>query len=394
MVEFKIKKNNSAAFLDINIFAKEEFTSGLLITVREILNRLKKLNSRVSVLSVAQVSNSKKRKQGNKAGMSTKFIQGIPVKEVLVSDRYKDNTTIYINAVRMLLKESKPALLFMNTVAIFLDELHILTLQEAILCGSKVIMILVDALFPTYKTHKKKDVDRYYTLIRKTQIISTSKTLIDLFYKETGITAKHFPNLFTVENIISKKKSNTYITLVNHHPIKGREIFNAIADKMPDKKFLAVESWPDVPLYNLRPNNIVLSNFKKDARSIYNKTRILLIPSLCNEGPARVIIEALLNEIPVIAHRIGSIPEIGNKKIFLVDPPLIQGNKIVDTIVYPQVDINEVNIVSDNFAKLILEIDNNPLLLTQYTKSAKRYALDYCREAEKKFSIFAKNWLT
>lgn len=394
MAEFKIKKNNSAAFLDVNIFAKEEFTSGLLITVREILNRLKKLHIHVNVLSVAQVSNSKKRKQGNKEGMSTKVIQGIPVREVLVVDHYKDNMSLYIDAVRMLLKESKPALLFMNTAAIFLDELHILTLKEAILCGSKVITILVDALFPTYKTHRRENVDRYYALIRKTQIISTSKTLIDLFYKETGITAKHFPNLFTVENIISKKKSNTYITLVNHHPIKGREIFNAIANKMPDKKFLAVESWPDVPLYDLRPNNIVLSKFKKDARFIYNKTKILLIPSLCNEGPARVIIEALINEIPVIAHKIGSIPEIGNGKIFLIDPPLIQGNKIVDTIVYPQVDSREVDIVSDNFVKLILKIDNNPLLFTQYTKSAKKYALDYCKEAEEKFSMFAKNWFT
>jgi len=394
MVAFKIKKENSAAFLDVNIFAKEKFTSGLLITVREILNRLKKLHIHVSILSVAQVSNSKKRKQGNRVEMSTKVIQGIPIKEVLISDHHKDNTSGYINAVRMLLGESRPALLFMNTAAIFLDEVNILTLKEAILSGSKVITILVDALFPTYKTHEKKNVDRYYALIRKTQVISTSKILIDLFYKEVGITAKYFPNLFTLENVISKKKSNTYITLVNHHPIKGREIFNAVANKIPDKKFLAIESWPDVPLYDLRPNNIVLLKFKKDARSIYNKTKILLIPSLCNEGPARVVIEALLNEIPVIAHKIGSIPEIGNGKIFLVDPPLIRGNKVVDTIVYPQVDSHEVEIVAENFAKLILEIDNNPLLCAQYTKSAKKYALDYCKEAEEAFSMFAKNWLT
>lgn len=394
MIKNHLKTQKSAVFLDVNIFAKEEFTSGLLITVREILNRLEKLHSKVSVLSVAQASNSKKWKKGDKVGLSMRIIQGIPIKEVLIRDDSRNDTSVYINAVRMLLGKSKPSLIFMNTVALFLDELHILTLEEAILSESKVIIILVDSLFPTHKTHKKKSVDRYYELVRKTQVIATSKILIDLFYKETGIMAKHFPNLFTVDNIISKKKSNTYVTLVNHHPIKGREIFNAIASKMPNKNFLAVESWPDVPSYNLRPDNIVLSKFKKDVISIYNKTRIILIPSLCNEGPARVIIEAMLNEIPVIAHKIGSIPEIGNGKIFLVDPPSIRGNKIVDTIVYPQVDSHEVDAVSDNFIKKISEIDNNSLLLAQHTEEAKKYALDYCKVAEKKFSMFAKSWFT
>ena len=50
------KQKFSIDFLDINTFANEGFTSGLLITVREILRRFEKLGVKASILSIAEAT--------------------------------------------------------------------------------------------------------------------------------------------------------------------------------------------------------------------------------------------------------------------------------------------------------------------------------------------------
>jgi len=42
---------------------------------------------------------------------------------------------------------------------------------------------------------------------------------------------------------------------------------------------------------------------------IFAKTALLLMPSQCEEALGRVVLEALANSIPVVASRIGGIPE-------------------------------------------------------------------------------------
>ena len=50
----------------------------------------------------------------------------------------------------------------------------------------------------------------------------------------------------------------------------------------------------------------------------YKEISLLVVPSLISEGYSRVIIEAALNGIPVIANKIGGIPEsLGNSGIFI-----------------------------------------------------------------------------
>lgn len=125
-----------------------------------------------------------------------------------------------------------------------------------------------------------------------------------------------------------------YITMFNPIKIKGGKIFEKIALKMPLKKFMAVEGWhhwknkktgkwdinklkSNAKAFNsavIIPEEISFKNIKnvkfqpatQDVKSIYKKTKILLVPSLWQEPSARVIIEAMSNGIPVIVSNTGA----------------------------------------------------------------------------------------
>lgn len=385
-------KNKSAVFLDINVFANEEFSSGLFITVREILKRISKYGIKINILSVAQGIRSKHWLDEHKLGQNNRIIQGIPVKEILLKESPEDDLHSYIDAAKKLLANVNPSLIIMNTPAIFLDEIHIASLKVALNTKAKIVTLVVDELFPTPETHSKQKVESYYNLVKKTEVIINSKRIMNNLREKTLVSGVLFPNLFPYKNIISKNGKHEYITLINHHPIKGREIFNAIAKKMPTKKFMIVENWPDVPLYVPPTPNIKFSKFILNPSILYENMRILLVPSLCQEGPARVVMEALLNGIPVVAHRIGSISEIGGSHVNYVDPPSKISSVLNGTVVYPKISKNELERVSNDFVKKIANIDKDNSSWKRYSTLSEKYAITYCKKAEIDFLPFLKRW--
>lgn len=387
-------RNKSAVFLDVNVFAYEEFTSGLFITIREVLRRISKKGIKINILSVAQGIRSKYWHKEHTFGQRERIIQGIPVKEILLENAPEKDLNSYLVAVRKLLSETKPDLIIMNTPAVFLDEINVAGLKEVINTKTKVVILVVDDLFPTAKTYPREKVESYYNLVRKTEVVVNSKLIRENLYKETGIHGKIFPNLLSYKDIISKKGKHEYITLINHHPIKGREIFNAIVKKMPSKKFMIVENWPDVPPYIPPARNVRFSKFIQNPSTLYGKIRILLVPSLCQEGPARVVMEALLNGIPVIAHRIGSISEIGGKHIRYINPPSKISCVLGKTIVYPKISKSELERVSNDFVKAIANVDRNRSSWKRYSSLSQKYAITYCNKAEVDFLPFLKRWFT
>lgn len=383
----KSKSQPHAAFLDINIFAHEGFTSGALIQMREILRRLLNFGIPLGVLSVAHAPLSPTWKPGKKVGKSVTLRNDIPVEEWLIEKSPKENLEAYVKAIRELLDGYKWRIIFMNTPAVFLEEINILALDEAVRSGTEVISVLPDVLYPLYATHPKKDVDRFYTLLKKTRVLAPSQFLIDRFFKDTGIRAEFFPNLFTVEEIVAKNGSYEYITLINHHPMKGRAIFDAIAQKMPTEKFLIIENWPDVPPYEPPSPNIKFSKFITDVRQLYGQTKVLLVPSLCEEGCPRVIVEALLNGIPVVAHNIGGISEAGLGVAKLIDPPPIKGVTIM-----PRVTPKNLGRQADKFVSVVRKITKSSSSFAAYSKQSRHTALAHCQRAEKIFADLAKSW--
>lgn len=117
-----------------------------------------------------------------------------------------------------------------------------------------------------------------------------------------------------------------FITMINPHRVKGLETFLEIARKLPDQRFLMVESWPlaaDDKRSLLdtisRIGNIEYSDRVPNIEIIYRKTKLLLAPSIWEEAFGRVAIEAESFGIPVIASTRGGLPEAVGKGGVCID---------------------------------------------------------------------------
>ncbi|MEV5677065.1 glycosyltransferase family 4 protein [Streptomyces sp. NPDC052179] len=95
------------------------------------------------------------------------------------------------------------------------------------------------------------------------------------------------------------------ITLNGATDAKGADVLASLAARLPDERFLMVRAAPGTPAPGL-PNVEVIE--RADPRSVYARTRLLLMPSAV-ESYGRVGIEAGLSGIPVIAAPLPGIRE-------------------------------------------------------------------------------------
>lgn len=103
-----------------------------------------------------------------------------------------------------------------------------------------------------------------------------------------------------------------YVTIINPSAVKGVSIFVALAQLFPEVEFAAVPTWAttQADLANLeRQPNVRLLKPVDDMNQLFAQTRILLVPSLWNEAFGRVVVEAMLRGVPVLASNTGGLPE-------------------------------------------------------------------------------------
>lgn len=116
---------------------------------------------------------------------------------------------------------------------------------------------------------------------------------------------------------------NEYITLINLNENKGGEIFYEIAKAMPHKKFLGVKGSYDEQIIKDLPN-ITYIDKTTNILSVYNKTRILLMPSKY-ESWGITATEAMCCGIPVICTEAEGLKEnCGKAGIYIKDRNDIQ----------------------------------------------------------------------
>lgn len=132
--------------------------------------------------------------------------------------------------------------------------------------------------------------------------------------------------------IISKGKYRTpttreNVTFINPVPGKGSDLALRIARLCPEIPFSFVEGWPlsDYQRRDLTQQlsalpNVTLSPSQDDMRKVYGKCKILLVPSLYEEGYGRVATEAQINGIPVVASTRGGLPEAVGPGGILLNP--------------------------------------------------------------------------
>ena len=117
------------------------------------------------------------------------------------------------------------------------------------------------------------------------------------------------------------------VTFINPVEKKGLTRALAVAAALRDVDFLFVEGWEltsrqkkELASHAKRLGNIRLMSATTHAGRIYEKTRVLMVPSVWAEAFGRVSIEAQINGIPVIASHIGGLTESVGDGGILIDP--------------------------------------------------------------------------
>ncbi|MEM7352909.1 MAG: glycosyltransferase [Acidobacteriota bacterium] len=147
------------------------------------------------------------------------------------------------------------------------------------------------------------------------QLIALSRFARDRIHDIAGVEAEVLHSLIEPEHYQVEPASDGRITLINPIAMKGFELFVELAAQLPQLPFLAVEAWPlgddlERVLERLEPlPNVHFLEQQADMRQVYRQTRLLLVPSIVEEGGPRVAREAQLSGIPVVGSARGAIAE-------------------------------------------------------------------------------------
>lgn len=157
--------------------------------------------------------------------------------------------------------------------------------------------------------------------------VATSRDLADRFAKAFGIVPECIPPLVRPERykVEPLRKNATFVCPL---PQKGLDVALRLAARRPDIPFVFAESWSLPPKFRRslerrirQSGNITLHRWTLDVRDVYRSAKLVLVPSQLpyGEGWGRVVSEAQVSGIPVLASRVGGLPESVGGGGILVD---------------------------------------------------------------------------
>jgi glycosyltransferase involved in cell wall biosynthesis len=147
-------------------------------------------------------------------------------------------------------------------------------------------------------------------------IVAVSRFVAEYIRRWGGLDAAVFP--FPIygpgpfPDFGGRNPEDGFVTLINPCAVKGIAIFLELARSLPDVRFAAVPTWGTTPADRealAALSNVTLLPPADDVDRIYERTRVLLLPSLWEEAFGVTAVEAMLRGIPVLASAVGGLPE-------------------------------------------------------------------------------------
>ena len=180
-------------------------------------------------------------------------------------------------------------------------------------------------------------------------VVGVSEYVADYARRWGGLTAATHVPISLMEHGASDALghfTNRYVTMVNPCAVKGISIFLSLAERMPHLPFAAVPTWGTTPeeFSRLRAlPNVTLLPPVDDISEILCQTRVMLVPSVWAEARSRMVMEAMLRAIPVMASDVGGLREakLGVPYLLPVQPvthyqPSVDRNMVPIAEVPPQ----------------------------------------------------------
>ena len=170
--------------------------------------------------------------------------------------------------------------------------------------------------------------------------------------ESSGIEAVVLPGPVDREFVVAETREGKFLTFVDPSVDHGVFVFARIADELgrrrPDIPILVVEGTgteATVAACGLelrRHDNVFFMAATTDPRRFYRSTKVLLMPMLGCDGRGMLAVEAMANDIPVIASDRGALPEFVGAGGFLLPLPerLTPATAVLPTVdeVRPWVD--------------------------------------------------------
>ena len=262
----------------------------------------------------------------------------------------------YHEMVRDVLAKFKP-----DIVLTYSSELLRPLLADAQQRGAKTVFYIANAAYAQREGYSFKFIDDY---------LVPSQAMVELYREKLGIQPlvirNAVPVLFdgklnlSLQRIASR--GQRYVTMVNPNPQKGGLFFlNIVAQAKalaPDVKFRAVEGrwgrsdWESKGVDISALTNLEWLPVTNDMAKVYAEAALLLVPSLGYEASGRVVAEAMLAGVPVLAMKNGGITEQINDGGFLFDLPQGLGENFLS-----QPDKADISHWM-NFVKVLMEDDD------------------------------------
>ncbi|MFH1308736.1 MAG: glycosyltransferase [Patescibacteria group bacterium] len=176
----------------------------------------------------------------------------------------------------------------------------------------KNLYIFIEKLSSSWKHY----IVNNSSLDKKQAIDLGIKARINNLVIYNGINDLEFLSKEKAREFLNLKNSDYVVgTIANFYPAKGLEYLIESAKELKDYTFLIIgEGEERNMLEKNKPNNVILFGFISHAYK-YLKAFDVFVLSSVKEGFPWVILEALKAEIPIVATKVGAVPEIINEYV-------------------------------------------------------------------------------